>query len=56
MKKLDKGLRIYIDYRTLNVLIIKNCNVFLLIRDILAKLYIVKIYSKFNIIVVFNKI
>jgi len=49
-------LRICINYRDLNVLTIKNCNTLLLIREILQQLYKIKYYSKFDIIVVFNKI
>ena len=56
IKKLDGDLRICINYRTLNILTIKNRNILSLIRETLLKLYIVKIYSKFNIIVIFNKI
>ena len=56
VKKSDNRLRIYIDYRAFNTLTIKNRNILLLIREILTKLYIIKIYSKFDIIVIFNKI
>ncbi len=49
-------MRIYINYRDLNTLTIKNCNILLLIRKILQQLYKIKYYNKFNIIVVFNKI
>ena len=56
VKKLDGGLRIYIDYRILNILIIKNRNTSSLIREIIIKLYAAKIFTKFNIIVVFNEI
>ena len=56
VKKLDRGLRIYIDYRSLNALTIKNRNALFLIRETLARLYAIKVYTKFNIIIVFNKI
>ena len=56
IKKLDNDLRIYIDYYILNTLTIKNHNILSLIRETLLKLYIIKIYSKFDIIVIFNKI
>ena len=56
VKKPDGGLRVYVDYKTLNSLIIKNRNILSLIKKILSRLYKAKIYSKFNIIVVFNKI
>ena len=56
VKKLDKKLRIYIDYRALNALTIKNRNALPLIREIIIKLYFVKIFTKFDIIATFNKI
>ena len=56
VKKPDKGLRVYVDYRALNSLIIKNRNILPLIREILSRLYKAKVYSKFNIIAAFNKI
>ena len=56
IKKLDRELRIYIDYRTLNALIIKNRNIFSLIRETIIKLYAIKIFIKFDIIIIFNEI
>ena len=56
IKKLDNDLRIYVDYRALNALIIRNRNILLLIKNTLTKLYIIKYYIKFDIIVVFNEI
>ena len=56
IKKLNNELRIYIDYRVFNTLIIKNRNALSLIYKTLIKLYIIKIYNKFDIIVIFNKI
>ena len=56
IKKSNNGLRICIDYRALNALTIKNRNASLLIRETLAKLCIIKIYNKFDIIVAFNEI
>ena len=56
VKKSKEKLRIYIDYRTLNTLTIKNRNAPLLIREILSRLYKAKYYSKFDVIVAFNKI
>ena len=56
VKKLDRGLYIYIDYRSLNALTIKNYNTLPLIRETLARLYIAKVYIKFDIIAVFNEI
>ncbi len=49
-------MRVCVDYRDFNILTIKNCNTLLLIREILQQLYKIKYYSKFDIIVVFNKI
>ena len=56
IKKSKKEFRVCVNYKTFNELIIKNHNVSSLIRDILIHLYYVKIYNKFNIIVVFNDI
>ena len=56
IKKLDRGLRLCVDYRALNVFTISNRNAPLLIKETLAKLYAVKIYSKFDIIAAFNEI
>ena len=56
IKKFNNDLRICIDYRVFNKLIIKNRNALFLIREILIKFYIFKIYNKFNIIITFNKI
>ena len=44
------------NYKTFNELIIKNRNVLFLIRDILIRLYYIKIYNKFDIIIIFNDI
>ena len=35
VKKLDRKLRVCVNYRALNILTIKNCNTLLLIREIL---------------------
>ena len=56
VKKPDGGLRVYINYRALNTLTIKNRNTLPLIRETLIKLYIAKLYSKFDIIAAFNEI
>ena len=56
IKKPDNGLRIYIDYRALNTLTIKNRNTSSLIRETIIKLYAVKVFTKFNIIATFNEI
>ncbi len=36
---------IYIDYKDFNAFIIKNCNILLLIREILQQLYKIKYYT-----------
>ena len=56
VKKSDKEFRIYINYRVFNILIIKNRNILFLIKEILIKLNIAKIFNKFDIIIVFNEI
>ena len=56
MKKLNKKFKIYINYKTFNALIILNRNISLLIKKTLLKLYIIKIYNKYNIIITFNEI
>ena len=56
VKKFERELRICVDYRALNALIIKNKNASLLIRDTLTRLCKIKIYSKFDIITIFNEI
>ena len=56
VKKSNKKLRFYINYRVLNVFIILNKNALLLIKKILMNLYARRIYSKFDIIIIFNEI
>ena len=56
MKKSNRGLKIYINYKTFNAFIILNRNISSLIKETLFKFYIIKIYNKFNIIVIFNEI
>ena len=56
MKKLNKKLKIYINYKILNAFIISNRNILSLIKEILFKFYIIKIYNKFDIIATFNEI
>ena len=56
VKKSDKEFRIYINYRVFNAFIILNRNASLLIKKTFAKLYAIKIYNKFDIIIIFNKI
>ena len=56
VKKLNKEFKIYVNYRIFNIFIILNRNILLLIKETLFKLYIIKIYNKFNIIIIFNEI
>ena len=56
VKKFDENLKMCVDYKALNVLTIKNRNIFSLIRKTLIRLCVVKFYNKFDIIVVFNEI
>ena len=56
IKNFNKKFRICINYRILNILTIKNRNILFLIKKILIKLYKIKIFNKFDIIIVFNKI
>ena len=56
VKKPDGGLRVCVDYRALNALTIKNRNVPPLIHETLNRLYSARIYTKFDVIVIFNEI
>ena len=56
VKKLNKKLKIYINYKVFNALIILNYNTSLLIKKTLFKFYIIKIYNEFDIIIIFNEI
>lgn len=48
------GLHFCVDYKQLNAMTIKNRYLFLLIKEILERIYKVKIYSKIEIIAAFN--
>ena len=56
IKKSNKGLRFYINYRDLNVFIIFNKNSLLLIKKTLTSFYIIRVYNKFDIAIIFNEI
>ena len=56
IKKSEDDLRICVNYRALNVFTVKNRNASSLIRETLTRLCFAKIYSKFDIIVVFNEV
>jgi hypothetical protein len=55
-KKPGRGLRFCIDYYILNTITIKNYYPLPLIQEILARLSRTKIYTKLDIIIVFNYI
>jgi hypothetical protein len=54
VKKLEKELRFYVNYRVLNVITIKNRYSLSLIVKILHRLTKIRIFIKIDIIVVFN--
>ena len=56
IKKFNKEFRIYVNYRAFNALIIFNRNALSLIKKTFTKLCATKIYNKFDIIIIFNKI
>ena len=55
VKKFEKNFRFCVNYRDLNVIIVKNRYFLLLISKILNRLNRVKFFIKLDIIVVFNK-
>ena len=52
IRKLNKKLRISINYKVFNPFIIKNCNILLLIKETLLRLYKIRFYNKFNSIAI----
>ena len=56
IKKLNDEFRMYVNYKILNVFIIKNRNASSLTKNILIRLCLIKYYNKFDIIIAFNKI
>ncbi len=54
--KFGGGIRVYIDYKSLNNVIIKNYYSISLIYKTFDVLYYIKIYIKFNIIIMFNRL
>ena len=56
VKKLNREFKIYINYRIFNAFIVSNRNISLLIKKTLFKFYIIRIYNKFDIIIIFNEI
>ena len=56
VKKSEENLRICVNYRALNALIIKNRNCPFLIKKTLVRLCAAKFYTKLNVIAAFNEI
>ena len=56
VKKLNKEFKVYINYKIFNVFLIFNRNISLLIKKTLFKLCIIRIYNKFDIIIILNEI
>ena len=56
IKKLKKNLKVCINYRAFNTLIIKDRNYLLFIQKIFVKLCTAKYYIKLNVIAIFNEI
>ncbi len=56
IKKLKKGIYIYVNYKDLNNITVKNRYLILLIRKILNVFYLAKIYIKLNVITAFNRL
>ena len=54
--KKNKNFRFYIDYRKFNKIIRRNRYALPFIKEIINKIFNYKYFSKFNIIVIFNKI
>ena len=54
--KLNENLRLCVNYRALNAIIIKNRCLLSLIQKTLSRIYKTRIYIIFDIIVVFNKL
>ena len=55
-EKLNKGLRFYVDYRRLNIIIKRNRYSILLIDEVLAQIQECKYLTRLDIIAAFNKL
>ena len=55
-KEAKKGVKICYNYRDINKVLLKNQYLLLLIRKTLDTVYSAKLFTKLNIIIVFNKI
>ena len=56
VKKPGRGLRLYIDYRAINTIIIKNQYLILYIRETLIQLSKATYFTKLDIVAAFNRI
>ena len=56
IRKLNEDLRFNVNYRIFNIIIIKNRYSLPLIQKTLSRIYKIRIYTIFDIIVVFNKL
>ena len=56
VKKPDKNVRIYQNYRNINNIIIKNKYFLLFIKKTLNLICNIKYFFKINVIIIFNKI
>ena len=56
VKNLNEKFKIYVNYKIINVFIVFNRNISSLIKKTLFKFYLIKIYNKFDIIIIFNEI
>ena len=56
MSKKNTELRLYIDYRDLNIIIIKNRHLFSLISETLNRLCESKIFTKLNLKNIYHKL
>ena len=55
-RKSDDSLKFYVNYQTLNVIIIKNYYFIFFIKKTLNQLCKIKIYIKLDVIIIFNQI
>ena len=56
IRKFNKDLRFYVNYRAFNAIIIKNQYSLSLIQKTLSRIYKIEIFITFDIIIVFNKL
>ena len=56
IQKFKNEFWIYVNYKVLNVITIKNYNFSLFLKKILIKFCAIKYYNKFNVIIFFNEV